>query len=178
MKKTLLLSALLGTMLFAHEHMHFDPKAQKHIVIPMEQLGEKGNTNVGEVVAIETNYGVAFFPNLKGIESGAHGFHVHMNADCGATEKGLGMKAGGHWDPTDTKKHSFPWDDMGHKGDLPILYADKDGNAVYPVLAPKIKSLDELKGHSLMVHVGADNHHDHPKPLGGGGARLVCGVIK
>ena len=29
-----------------------------------------------------------------------------------------------------------------------------------------------------MIHVGGDNHSDHPKPLGGGGGRLACGVIK
>jgi len=61
----------------AHEHgdmQNFDPKAGKHLVITMEQLGEKGNVSVGEVVAVETNYGVAFFPNLKGLAGGAHGF--------------------------------------------------------------------------------------------------------
>ena len=47
-----------------------------------------------------------------------------------------------------------------------------------PVLAPRIKDLKELQGLSLMVHVGGDNHSDHPKALGGGGARLACGVIK
>ncbi|MGP1484698.1 MAG: superoxide dismutase family protein [Campylobacter sp.] len=177
MKKVFMFSALLSCVLFAHE-MEFDPKAGKHLVIPMEQLDEKGNTNIGEIVAIDTNYGVALFPNLKGLESGMHGFHVHQNPDCGATEKGLGMKAGGHWDPKDTKKHSFAWDDNGHKGDLPALFVDKDGVANYPVLAPKIKNIDELKGHSLMIHIGSDNHHDHPKPLGGGGARMACGVIK
>lgn len=165
--------------LIAQENMHYDPKAAaKHLVIQMVLLGEKGNTPVGEVVAVETKYGVAFFPNLKGLPSGLHGFHVHEYADCGATEKGLGTKAGGHWDPKNTKKHSFPWDDKGHIGDLPALYVDANGNASYPVLAPKIKTVAELKGHSLMVHVGGDNHHDHPAPLGGGGARLVCGVIK
>ena len=49
---------------------------------------------------------------------------------------------------------------------------------MYPVLAPKIKKLKEIKGKSLMIHVGGDNHSDHPAPLGGGGARIVCGVIK
>lgn len=88
------------------------------------------------------------------------------------------MKAGGHWDPNDTKKHSFAWDDSGHKGDLPALYVDKNGVANYPVLAPKIKNINELKGHSIMVHVGGDNHSDNPAKLGGGGARMVCGVIK
>ena len=29
-----------------------------------------------------------------------------------------------------------------------------------------------------MVHVGGDNHSDNPAKLGGGGARMVCGIIK
>jgi Cu-Zn family superoxide dismutase len=29
-----------------------------------------------------------------------------------------------------------------------------------------------------MVHVGGDNYSDTPKPLGGGGGRLVCGVVE
>ena len=182
MKKLTVLCALLyfATAAFAHdEHMHYDPKSEsKHLVIPMYLLNENGNTLAGEIVAVETKYGIAFFPNLTGLESGLHGFHVHENPDCGATEKGLGMKAGGHWDPAKTGRHSFPWDDKGHKGDLPALYVDKDGNATYPVLVPKLRKLKELKGHSLMIHIGSDNHSDHPAPLGGGCPRMVCGVIK
>ena len=157
----------------------YDPMAEaEKVVIAVDLLGEKGNTAVGNVVAVKTPYGIAFYPNLKGLTPGLHGFPVHANGDCGATEKGLAMKAGGHWDPKEAKRHSFPWDDAGHAGDLPSLYVDADGNATYPVLAPKLKSLDEIRGHALMVHVGGDNFHDHPKALGGGGARLACGVIK
>ena len=47
-----------------------------------------------------------------------------------------------------------------------------------PVLAPKLKSLKEVKNRSLMIHIGGDNHHDVPNALGGGGARVACGVIK
>jgi len=53
-----------------------------------------------------------------------------------------------------------------------------DGRANYPVLAPRLKSLLELQGHSLMIHLDGDNHQDHPALLGGGGARLACGVIR
>ena len=28
-----------------------------------------------------------------------------------------------------------------------------------------------------MVHAGGDNYSDMPVPLGGGGARVACGVI-
>ncbi|WP_324128836.1 superoxide dismutase family protein, partial [Acinetobacter baumannii] len=29
-----------------------------------------------------------------------------------------------------------------------------------------------------MIHAGGDNYSDSPQPLGGGGARIACGVIK
>ena len=38
--------------------------------------------------------------------------------------------------------------------------------------------MNEIKGRALMIHAGGDNHSDHPAPLGGGGARMACGVIK
>ena len=41
MKKIVLLSAVLGTLLFAHESHHFDPKAGEHLVIPVNELSEK-----------------------------------------------------------------------------------------------------------------------------------------
>jgi Cu-Zn family superoxide dismutase len=28
-----------------------------------------------------------------------------------------------------------------------------------------------------MIHAGGDNYADQPAPLGGGGARIACGVI-
>jgi Cu-Zn family superoxide dismutase len=31
---------------------------------------------------------------------------------------------------------------------------------------------------SLMIHAGGDNYADQPAPLGGGGTRVACGVIK
>lgn len=92
-------------------------------------------------------------------------------------DKGLGMKAGSHFDPKNTGRHSAPWDDNGHFGNLPALAVALDGTATTPVLAPRIKELSEIKGRTLMIYVGGDNHSDHPK-LFGGGARLACGVIK
>ncbi len=83
--------------------------------------------------------------------------------------------AGGHLGPAKTGRHGEPWGD-GHLGDLPGLVVLGDGQATYPVLAPRL-TLDDVKRRSLMIHVGGDNHADHPAPLGGGGARLACGVI-
>ena len=157
----------------------YDPMAEaEKIVVPVELLSQDGAKPIGNVVIVKNAYGLAFYPRLKDLAPGLHGFHVHANPDCGLTEKGLGMKAGGHWDPDKTGNHSYPWDDKGHKGDLPSLYVNADGVANVPVLAPKLKTLDEVRNHALMIHVGGDNFHDHPAALGGGGARMACGVIK
>ena len=39
-------------------------------------------------------------------------------------------------------------------------------------------TLADFQGKSLMIHEGGDNYSDTPKPLGGGGARIACGVVK
>ena len=85
--------------------------------------------------------------------------------------------AGGHLDPHKTGKHAGP-EGEGHLGDLPVLVVNNDGKATDAVIAPRLKKLDEVKGKALMIHVGGDNMSDQPKPLGGGGARYACGVIK
>ncbi|MHB1174575.1 MAG: superoxide dismutase family protein [Sulfuriferula sp.] len=43
-------------------------------------------------------------------------------------------------------------------------------------LAPRLK-MAGMKGRSVMAHTGGDNHADHPAPLGGGGARVACGIV-
>ena len=61
---------------------------------------------------------------------------------------------------------------------LHAIYASNDkllARLEGTVLAPRLK-LDDLQGRALMIHSGADNHADHPAPLGGGGARVGCGV--
>lgn len=135
--------------------------------------------SVGSVRIVETKYGLAFYPSLKGLPSGLHGFHVHEKPSCAPAEQNGAMVAalgaGGHLDPAGTKKHGEPWGD-GHLGDLPPLYVASDGSATQPVLGPRLK-LSDVTNRALMVHAGGDNHADHPMPLGGGGARVACGVI-
>lgn len=148
--------------------------------VPLE-LAEAGGAGaaVGSVRIVETPHGLAFYPALKGLVPGLHGFHVHEKPSCAPGErdgaKVAALGAGGHLDPQGTQRHGEPWGD-GHLGDLPPLYVAADGQAQQPVLAPRLK-LADVRGRSLMVHAGGDNHADHPAPLGGGGARVACGVI-
>lgn len=135
---------------------------------------------VGSITISESAYGLIFTPDLKSLPMGVHGFHIHENGSCEAGVKDgvkvAALAAGGHFDPEKTGKHLGPYAD-GHLGDLPALYVNMDGTSNNPVLAPRLKSLAQIKGHALMIHAGGDNHSDMPKPLGGGGERVACGVI-
>lgn len=142
------------------------------VTIHMELLSPQGNQPVGTVVAEDTQYGLLLIPRLTNLSPGIHGFHVHQYPSCADN----GMAAGGHLDPQRTNKHLGPYNAQGHLGDLPALLVEKDGKAVHPVLAPRLKVADILE-HSLMIHVGGDNYSDNPS-MGGGGMRMVCGVIK
>ena len=151
------------------------------IVVPMNLVDEKGiGSVVGQVTISESRYGLVLTPSLSGLAPGLHGFHVHQNPDCGSKEKDgkmvAALAASGHYDPEKSDRHGAPWGD-GHLGDLPPLFVDLNGSATQPVLAPRMK-ISDVKGRSLMIHVSGDNHADHPAPLGGGGARMVCGVSK
>lgn len=137
--------------------------------------------SVGSVKISETDKGLEFSPNLKALPPGEHGFHVHAKGSCQPAIKdgkpAAAEAAGGHLDPHHTGKHAGP-EGEGHLGDLPVLVVNNDGIATDAVVAPRLKKLDEVKGKALMVHVGGDNMSDQPKPLGGGGERYACGVIK
>ena len=147
----------------------------------MNTVSEKGvGKPAGTVTIGETKYGLVFTPALTGLPPGLHGFHVHESGSCATNQKDgkpvPAGAAGGHLDTTGAKKHGLPWGD-GHVGDLPALYVEGSGAANNPVLSPRLK-LADVKGKALMVHAGGDNHADHPAPLGGGGARIVCGIIE
>lgn len=153
--------------------------------VDMYQVTTEGNAEkIGRVVIEETGYGLVFTPELAGLPRGGHGFHIHSNGSCGpgpdanTGENIAAGAAGGHYDPKGANRHGLPWDDNGHLGDLPLLYVDADGNARTPVLAPKLKSIEQIGNRALMIHDGGDNYADQPKPLGGGGGRLACGIIR
>lgn len=151
------------------------------IVIQMNLVNEQGlGKGIGTVTARDTQFGLMLIPQLSDLKPGTHGFHVHENPECSAVMKEgkpvAALAAGGHLDPGGTGRHEGPYG-KGHLGDLPALYAGEDGKATLTLLAPRLKVAD-LKGRSLMIHTGGDNYSDQPEKLGGGGARIACGVIK
>lgn len=134
---------------------------------------------IGTMHAADTGQGLRLTPLLKGLAPGPHGMHVHENGDCGAGEtdgkKVPGLAAGGYLDPEKSGRNEGPLG-SGHLGDLPVLVVDQDGIARRPVLAPRLK-LAQVKGRSIVIDAGGDDYADQPAPLGGGGARVACGII-
>lgn len=174
MKKALLAAVVMGFLVtlsaFAAD-----------VVVLMSLVNEQGlGKGIGTIAISEGPKGLVFTPLLTGLTPGLHGFHVHQNPDCSAGMKEgkqvPGLAAGGHYDPAMTGKHEGH-EGKGHLGDLPALTVGADGKAVTAVIALRLKMAD-VKGRSLMIHAGGDNYSDQPAPLGGGGARVACGVIK
>ncbi len=148
--------------------------------ITIYQLTSQGvGAPIGTISAKATATGTEFVPNLEQLSPGVHGFHIHQKPSCDSAEKQgktiPGLAAKGHFDPSETGYHSGPKGD-GHLGDLPPLTVDNAGKATTPVVAPRVK-LSDLKGRALIIHAGGDNFSDQPKKLGGGGARVACGIV-
>ena len=107
------------------------PVYAAEVVVPMHMVNEQGIAQaVGQVTISESAHGLVLTPQLSGLPSGVHGFHVHENGSCAA---GLrdgksvpALAAGGHYDPLGSKRHGTPWGD-GHLGDLPGLVVDHHG---------------------------------------------------
>jgi Cu-Zn family superoxide dismutase len=156
-------------------------EAQQRTTVNVVAISEKGaGAMLGTIAFSNTPQGLVIEPRLKGLPPGPHGFHVHENPDCSAREQDgkmvAGLAAGGHYDPKSTKAHRGPQHADGHLGDLPLLTVEKDGTVAGRLTAPRLKVAD-LRGRSVIIHAGGDNYDDKPAPLGGGGARIACGVF-
>lgn len=179
------LLALAATAIAASAHAQTPTQAAQpgnKLQAPMTLVSANGaGKMIGSVVISESDQGLVFTPNLTDLPPGPHGYHVHETGSCAVNEKD-GKKvaagaAGGHLDPGGTKQHLGPTG-SGHLGDLPPLVVGGDGRAVVAVTAPHLTRLADVKGKALMIHAGGDNYADKPQPLGGGGARIACGVIE
>ncbi|WP_293745262.1 superoxide dismutase [Cu-Zn] SodC [uncultured Acinetobacter sp.] len=149
-------------------------------LIQVYQVDAKGiGASIGTVTFKQTAKGLLITPALWKLSPGEHGFHIHENGSCEAALKdgkmGAALAAGGHFNPDHTANHGTP--ENGHLGDLPVLVVNNKGFAVTPVIAPRLK-LSDIQGRAIMIHAGGDNYSDTPKPLGGGGERIACGVIQ
>ena len=160
------------------------PAAADEVSVEMRSINEHGVWDkVGTVKATDSVNGVVLNVELKELPPGPHGFHLHENGNCGpgTGPNGLAacMAAGGHYDPPNTGRHMGP-SARGHLGDLPVIFiqTDEDGGLPYAsvLVAPHL-AVSDMRGRALIIHKDGDNYADEPKPLGGGGERIACGLV-
>ncbi|WP_111893651.1 superoxide dismutase family protein [Acinetobacter sp. MB5] len=154
-------------------------KHPEHQQVTMHAVSASGiGERIGTITLEDSPHGLVMITHLSQLPSGTHGFHIHEKGSCEPAMKdgkmGAALAAGGHFNPLNVAHHGTPL--TGHMGDLPILQADSNGDANETLLAPRLK-LRDVHGLAIMIHAGGDNYSDTPKPLGGGGARIACGVI-
>jgi len=157
------------------------PAVAKPLRVTMNLISADGvGKSVGTITLQQAGETVALIPNLKGLPPGEHGFHLHELPSCAPADKDgkkvAGLAAGGHFDPDATDSHKGPGGG-GHDGDLPRLVVSEKGEAKTPLQIKGMK-LTDFPGKALVIHAGGDNYSDTPKPLGGGGERIACGVVK
>lgn len=148
--------------------------------VPMYLITAEGQgRKIGAIVLKDSSQGLVVQPRIIGLTPGEHGFHVHENPDCSPKKKDgkmvAGLAAGSHYDPHSTRSHKGPHGG-GHLGDLPKLVADELGAVVDAVTIAGV-TVSDVSNRSLVIHAGGDNYSDSPNPLGGGGARVACGII-
>lgn len=168
---------LLASAAFALSACAMTPSAPA-LTAPMALTN--GGASVGRIDIRTETGGVALELRLHGLPPGAHGFHMHTAPSCAAATAADGTVtpaggAGPHYDPDSTGHHLGPTG-QGHLGDLPVIDVAANGEATQTLHVTRMQSADAFRGHALVIHAGGDNYSDQPA-LGGGGARLACGVV-
>lgn len=148
--------------------------------IPIYEVTTQGiGKKMGTITLQDSPRGLTIRPQLSDLPSGFHGFHIHEKGSCApATKNGqiqAALSAGDHFNPLKARSHGSPND--GHLGDLPVLNVDSTGVAKTVVIAPRLNRA-LIQGLSIIIHAGGDNYSDRPKPQGGGGDRIACGIIR
>lgn len=156
------------------------PSPAVGVEVRMSKVSATGTGEaVGVITLVDTASGLGVSVDLRGLPAGSRGFHVHEKGDCTPAMRDgkpvAALAAGGHYDAGASGRHEGPHGE-GHSGDLPLLQVDDSGVVKVMLTAPRL-SLKEVRGRAIMIHEGGDNYSDQPKPLGGGGARIACGVI-
>jgi Cu-Zn family superoxide dismutase len=136
--------------------------------------GYQDKNLTGAVIFTEVPEGIQIVADVDGLKPGKHGFHVHEHGDCSGTD---GMKAGGHFNPTNSK-HGGPDSPERHVGDFGNLVADEKGHAHYDRVDKLItfEGSNSILDKSIIIHVDPDDYVT--QPTGNAGARIACGKIE
>ena len=138
------------------------------------QGSERHRKLTGVVRFYQREDGVLVLAQLSGLPvsgndcgQGAFGFHIHAGSSCSGSDSDPFADALAHFDPRNCPHPQ-------HAGDLPPLFATRDGRAFLAVLTDRF-FLREVLGRTVIVHAMADDLHSQPS--GNAGEKIACGRI-
>jgi Cu-Zn family superoxide dismutase len=149
-------------------------------------IDRKGR-EIGRTLARQADGGVFIRIRATDLTPGWHGVHIHMTADCSDREDGF-KKSGAHFDP-DNHEHGLAHADGGERGDLPNIFANRDGDAQVEFFQPNVTlepseagaaangpfPLLDDDGFAIIIHANPDDHIT--QPIGGAGDRVACAAV-
>lgn len=133
----------------------------------------EGNKVTGKVTFTSAPDGLHVVAELKGLEPGDHGFHIHEFGDVSSAD---GKAAGDHFNPLG-KPHAGADTAEHHSGDMGNIKADASGNAKLDVVlkGASFEGHTSVIGRGVIVHGKADDLKTQPS--GNAGPRIGQGVI-
>lgn len=146
-------------------------------------LIDRNRETVGQARFQQGATGVLITIEMDGLPDSAtgwHGAHLHMIGDCSNDDF---TSSGGHINPSGNQ-HGLLNPDGPDNADLPNVYVHADGTMRAQVFTTRV-SLDgregvpaifDEDGSAIVFHDNEDDHQS--QPIGGAGARHVCGVIE
>jgi Cu-Zn family superoxide dismutase len=149
-------------------------------------INAKGET-VGSVAFKESAGGVLLRLRVSGLSPGWHAVHLHQTGDCADRSDGF-KRSGGHINH-DQLQHGLINAAGSETGDLPNVFAGKDGVATAELFRPSValrpseEKAAELgpfpllddDGFAVVVHEAADDQST--QPIGGAGGRVACAAV-
>jgi Cu-Zn family superoxide dismutase len=146
-------------------------------------LIDRNREAVGEARFEQGPTGVLITIEMDGLPdtaTGWHGGHIHSIGDCSNADF---TSSGGHINPS-SNPHGLLNADGPDNADLANTYVHSDGTMRAQVFTTRVSldgrmgvpSVFDEDGSAIVFH---DNQDDHvSQPIGGAGARHVCGVIE
>lgn len=139
---------------------------------------DRDGSQAGTAVLTQNKAGVLIEIEVRGLEPGEHGFHLHQTGQC---DPATGFESAGSHLALEGQQHGFEVEGGPHSGDLPNTFVGEDGVLKAHVLASAIALEGEATifdddGAALVVHAGPDDYRSQPS--GNSGDRVACAVIE
>jgi Cu-Zn family superoxide dismutase len=143
-------------------------------------LMDAAGHDVGRGILTQGPTGLLIRIEADGLTPGWHGAHIHAAGQCAAPF----TSAGGHINHGEPQAPHGLLNAQGpDDGDLPNVFADAQGHVRAEIFTTRARIardgpgqwLWDADGSALVIHAAMDDHTS--QPIGGAGARVVCGVM-